>query len=762
MHVVVVYSNLFMEATLSESSEVREPTGFWSNLFKGSQIDTLNSVSAIEIELRRRARRCRRYSWIFLTGILGAVAAASIVVFQFLADVTTAQSAVLSEIADDIDAISRPISEELDQLNGDISVILTQMRVCLLELGACFAETSQPGVTDADVTDVMVSEGVIWIVARDRGALGMQVWRSEDGGARWSKGGFLSGFRDGSLGEFDGTIVFSGRVEDGINDQTVVLDSLGHEAVRISEDFEVTCEGGSGSRVSSNLVSPGTFILRNCNDATVTNLRWIDLVSASHTILPDVAQDKINSNNALVAGFSDGTVKILTLKNGNLRRLTFTPGETSWVETDLMAAQGRLVAHDEMAILFTYSPADQSLKLTTFDNALEVQESLTVDFDGQSAAMRELVNEASQPQEGFFSRQRQWSSAELPDGSVLFWLKSDGRLFDRALHVGTAEGEPFARLVSDVPLAPGAALVAFESGTLLDWEDFGQSAVMNVPLPPWDGWPHVALVSQTEKGWIIVQSTDLAAEKSVRVWRWSPDVGWRSVYLPARFEIKPIWGGWNAALVGNRLFLAAEELQSDHLRIFVSETTDLSVEMFEERADLMQFLETASSSQTRTWTERETLLDKLRREADLSATANNLVAALAPITSRLEARRSEGETPAALLTSFSSEFLFIALARLLILALIFFAVRILTNLYRYFLRLSAYYDARADGLALARAPGEGVKERMPDNVADIFSALSPDLVDLGTSPKGPTTEVVEAATKLAEAAARTVAGKSGT
>jgi hypothetical protein len=95
----------------------------------------------------------------------------------------------------------------------------------------------------------------------------------------------------------------------------------------------------------------------------------------------------------------------------------------------------------------------------------------------------------------------------------------------------------------------------------------------------------------------------------------------------------------------------------------------------------------------------------------------------------------------------------LALVRFLLLGLVFFVAKIFVNLYRYYLRLSAFYEARADGIALAAMDEARVRAKLPDKLNDLFDSLSPDEVDMGAPPKSPAMEVAEAASKVAKASA---------
>lgn len=70
---------------------------------------------------------------------------------------------------------------------------------------------------------------------------------------------------------------------------------------------------------------------------------------------------------------------------------------------------------------------------------------------------------------------------------------------------------------------------------------------------------------------------------------------------------------------------------------------------------------------------------------------------------------------------------------------IFFFVSILVNLYRYSIRLSAYYEARADALFMLSNSIES------ETFDSLVTALTPDNHDVGKAPKVPTDYVVDLA-----------------
>ena len=73
--------------------------------------------------------------------------------------------------------------------------------------------------------------------------------------------------------------------------------------------------------------------------------------------------------------------------------------------------------------------------------------------------------------------------------------------------------------------------------------------------------------------------------------------------------------------------------------------------------------------------------------------------------------------------------------------LLIFLVQILVTMYRYQVRLSAYYDARADAIELSGRSDVDSLER-------IISALSPERIDFGKTPKSPMENSVDLAREV--------------
>ncbi len=73
--------------------------------------------------------------------------------------------------------------------------------------------------------------------------------------------------------------------------------------------------------------------------------------------------------------------------------------------------------------------------------------------------------------------------------------------------------------------------------------------------------------------------------------------------------------------------------------------------------------------------------------------------------------------------------------------ILLFLVQILVSLYRYNIRLAAYYDARADGLEL-------VTTGSSEQIESIVRALSPESIDFGKSPMSPATHAVDLAKEI--------------
>ena len=73
--------------------------------------------------------------------------------------------------------------------------------------------------------------------------------------------------------------------------------------------------------------------------------------------------------------------------------------------------------------------------------------------------------------------------------------------------------------------------------------------------------------------------------------------------------------------------------------------------------------------------------------------------------------------------------------------ILLFLVQILVSLYRYNIRLAAYYDARADGFELMAV------EKLED-IEAVIRILSPENIDFGKQPTSPASHAVELAKEV--------------
>lgn len=85
--------------------------------------------------------------------------------------------------------------------------------------------------------------------------------------------------------------------------------------------------------------------------------------------------------------------------------------------------------------------------------------------------------------------------------------------------------------------------------------------------------------------------------------------------------------------------------------------------------------------------------------------------------------------------------------RISIVILLLFLVKILLPLYRYNIKLSAYFDARADALEIFRLKNIEIDENLLEKLTN---NLSPDNVEWGNSPSTPTEQAVDLAKALIE------------
>lgn len=89
-------------------------------------------------------------------------------------------------------------------------------------------------------------------------------------------------------------------------------------------------------------------------------------------------------------------------------------------------------------------------------------------------------------------------------------------------------------------------------------------------------------------------------------------------------------------------------------------------------------------------------------------------------------------------------------ARLAVIALLVYLVNILVNLYRYNMRLAAFYQAQGNSIELAIASGADIPSMIGTSFHELASAQTPELVSFGTRPAPPTETVAKAVADLAK------------
>jgi len=89
-------------------------------------------------------------------------------------------------------------------------------------------------------------------------------------------------------------------------------------------------------------------------------------------------------------------------------------------------------------------------------------------------------------------------------------------------------------------------------------------------------------------------------------------------------------------------------------------------------------------------------------------------------------------------------------ARLAVIALLVYLVNILVNLYRYNMRLAAFYQARGDAMETALASGCDIGTMMSETLSEFARAYTPEEVNFGTRPAPPTETIAKTFQELAK------------
>ena len=89
-------------------------------------------------------------------------------------------------------------------------------------------------------------------------------------------------------------------------------------------------------------------------------------------------------------------------------------------------------------------------------------------------------------------------------------------------------------------------------------------------------------------------------------------------------------------------------------------------------------------------------------------------------------------------------------ARLAVIALLVYLVNILVNLYRYNMRLAAFYQARGDAMETALASGCDIGTMMTETLSEFAHAYTPEEVNFGARPAPPTETIAKTFQELAK------------
>lgn len=90
------------------------------------------------------------------------------------------------------------------------------------------------------------------------------------------------------------------------------------------------------------------------------------------------------------------------------------------------------------------------------------------------------------------------------------------------------------------------------------------------------------------------------------------------------------------------------------------------------------------------------------------------------------------------------------IARIAVIALLIYLVNILVNLYRYNMRLAAFYQARRDAIEMALASGADLTSMVQGSLADLATSNTPEEVTFGPRPALPTDALLKAVPELAK------------
>ena len=733
----------------------------WSRVGISGRSFNLKSTDAVQAELRLRARRSENYSLVFLSIIVAVIAVSGYITWGLLENVQNIESRVKSEYLTEERGL---LQKEIDELGSKKATLVGELKDYMTGFGVKWEDATPKGTTGLQGRDIVVFDEKLLALER-KSNNNFDVLRSSDLGEHWFKAGKLEGngfaqfvpFGNHLAAKFYGQLGVAWYLAEA--DLTAWPKIFSTTSASVSEcndsydsfDFSDQFDAKEGSRVFSAVYCPKTKQLFGyLIDFSTKGIIKVPPLALSDTLSDTPGYVNLSKSNRITVftGTSEATIQA---QDGKFVSPWTT--KTAATQSDFFAVA------DDIQFLFKLDRAKSRIVLHLRDlngqgNMPDIEIGVG-DWDdrffGDSARGTEKQIWASivpELQVADFKTYGVWLRSGLEQKRVGYLLvKRSNEKLERAELLVDVETE----------LPPNFLLVTTPQGVYV--KSIRPDGLLSdeLLLPKELENDQILHVSQREDRWTIISATQFKDSRSLSVVEFDeklPLVNRR--YLAQDINIGEVQH-WKILTPDDRSFVAVGSSGFSNVTLLRSKWYQPPPDVFEEELGLRNYLKTDAPKSILNWEKYDEIDRTLEWMIERKTRIQNLGKKLAELPKDAAYVLTADKNT---MLGLDKSFVQTTLARFLILGLLFFVVKVLINLYRYFLRLAAYYRGRADGLALVTAVDGNVGTKLPDKLPELFTALSPDSLDLGPNPKTPIGEATDAAIKLIEAA-RKMSGSTG-
>ena len=615
----------------------------------------------------------------------------------------------------------------------------------------------------------------------------LRVWKSTDKGTSWESGQSIPKLddsyvlaRDAKLHLQNNYVVLSqgGVFQDEAfylsEDQGSTFTKVPIEPIQFQSPVSIDIYEAHSEKGLAKIAIPHGQNRRGKGRVVLFDTQQTKLIEAPAELDSTILFDFDAEGTLLLAGHREnGKAQFWTLKTGGL--------EWKWSEPRDLPAADRYIEHGSRIILIQSDPTAGRLGLSIWDP--------TEWIVGSSQIEMSKLDEEAQTYWKDFNRSGNEKSRQLrvgifPFGTDLNDVAHVAKINETSIFVKVGmvltvlwQEQPTGNVtVHPLPLRSfvvgQSILVPTKSGYELRYYDENTGKLNRGPeLPSSTFGEYIAHVVRRNDGWLVLSFSNQSGEKEIVVSeKGDTEETWSKRHPPEGIITGrpdgvhlPRWMSHlfeDGTIIMACTFASSASSNSQLLRSLPHKPT---VGRDSGYSEVWNYLRLEVPRSVAYWRGYGQLLDNLGFYIALGEDLTDLRTTLSEIASSVE----ESEALPAYRTNsvpwdlITSSLITSFLPRFVILGLVFFVAKIFVNLYRYFLRLAAYYEARADGIALLTLDNSPINGRLPRNLNELFAALSPDTVDLGTPPNAPMGEILEAATRVAKASAELVANKRG-